>query len=213
MDVIDRIVFIVDDDSGIREALRNLMSSVGLHTMLFDSALKFFEAHKPDVPACLLLDLELPGINGLNFQRQIAAEYHPPIVFLTGFGDIQSSVRAIKAGAIDFLTKPFCPLVLLEAVNTGILQDESNRLIRRELSCLKTRHLTLTPREQEVLPLVVSGLLNKQAASQLGISEVTLQVHRSKVMQKMKADSLPDLVRMASALGIPLTRSRGTRGG
>jgi FixJ family two-component response regulator len=211
MNAIDRIVYVVDDDSRVGEALHELLSSVGLHSMVFDSAIQYVEAHKPNVPACLLLDLKMPGINGIDFQRQIAVEYHPPIVFLTGSGDIQSSVRALKAGAIDFLTKPFCPRALLEAVNNGILQDECSRLIRREKRSLQERLFTLTPREQDVLPLVVSGLRNKQSASQLGISEITLQIHRSKIMQKMKADSLADLVRMATTLGIPPTRSRAAR--
>jgi FixJ family two-component response regulator len=211
MNAIDRIVYVVDDDSRVGEALHELLSSAGLHSMVFDSAIQYVDAHKPDVPACLLLDLKMPDINGLDFQRQIAAEYHPPIVFLTGSGDIQSSVRALKAGAIDFLTKPFCPQALLEAVNNGILQDECNRLIRREKSFLQERLFTLTPREQEVLPLVVSGLTNKQSASQLGISEITLQIHRSKIMQKMKAGSLADLVRMVTTMVIPPTHSQAAR--
>jgi FixJ family two-component response regulator len=206
MNALDKLVYVVDDDRRICEALHELLSSAGLQTMVFDSTTQYADAEKPDVPACLLLDVNLPGISGLDFQSQIAAKYHPPIIFITGFGDIQSSVRAIKAGAIDFLTKPFSQRDLLEAVGAGIRLDVTNRLIRQELSSLKQRLLSLTPREQDVLPLVASGFRNKQAAWQLGISEITLQTHRSKIMQKMKADSFADLVRMTSTLGIPLAR-------
>jgi FixJ family two-component response regulator len=206
MNILEKIVYVVDDDRRIRDALHELLNSEGLHTMVFHSTAEYTDAEKPDVPACLLLDMNLPGVNGLDFQRQIAAEYHPPIIFITGFGDIQSSVRAIKAGAIDFLTKPFCPQDLLDAVNAGLRQDENSRFVRREICALKQRLHTLTPREQDVLPLVVSGYRNKQAAWQLGISEITLQTHRSKIMQKMKADSLAHLVRMTCILGIPIAR-------
>jgi FixJ family two-component response regulator len=152
--------------------------------------------------------MQLPDINGLDLQRQLADSYHPPIVFITGHGDILSSVRAIKAGAVDFLAKPLNQADLLTAINAAIDQDRTARLERAELSELKQRFTSLTPREREVLPLVVSGLLNKQAASELGITEITIQIHRSKVMQKMMAGSLPELVRMAEKLKIPLTHSR-----
>lgn len=208
----DHVVFIVDDDERIREALGELLESHGMRAIAFGSAGEYVSAEKPDVPACLILDIELPDINGLELQRQIAEGDHPPIVFITGHGDIPSSVRAIKHGAIDFLTKPFSDQDLMEAVHTAISEDREKRSERTELSQLRQRYLELTPREREVLPLVVSGLLNKQAASELGISEVTLQVHRRNVMQKMAAASLADLVRIAERLGIPITHSRRAGG-
>jgi FixJ family two-component response regulator len=178
----------------------------------FASAGEYIGADKPDVPACLILDVELPDINGLDLQKQIAEGGHPPIVFITGHGDIPSSVRAIKHGAVDFLTKPFSDTDLMAAVRTAIEQDRKGRSERAELGVLRQRYLNLTAREREVLPLVVSGLLNKQAAAELGISEVTLQIHRRNVMEKMAAPSLADLVRVAERLGIPITHSR-RRGG
>ena len=208
----DHVVFIVDDDERIRDALGELLESHGMRAIAFGSAGEYVSAEKPDVPACLILDIELPDINGLELQRQIAEGDHPPIVFITGHGDIPSSVRAIKHGAIDFLTKPFSDQDLMEAVHTAISEDREKRSERTELSQLRQRYLELTPREREVLPLVVSGLLNKQAASELGISEVTLQVHRRNVMQKMAAASLADLVRIAERLGIPITHSRRAGG-
>ena len=200
----DQIVFVLDDDFRIREAVSELLASVELPVVTFQSAAEYIEFPKPDLPACLILDVELPDINGLDLQQQIAGFDHPPIVFITGHGDIPSSVRAIKAGAVDFLTKPFSRQDLLEAVHGAIARDRKERLERVELTQLEQRYASLTPRECEVLPLVVSGLLNKQAAIELGISEVTLQIHRSKVMQKMAAESLADLVRMAARLKIPL---------
>jgi FixJ family two-component response regulator len=165
---------------------------------------------RPDLPACLILDVELPDINGLDFQKQISHGDHPPIVFLTGHGDIPSSVRAIKDGAVDFLTKPFTERDLVDAIRSAVEQDRAVRQERAELKTLREHLASLTPREREVLPLVVSGLLNKQAAAELGISEVTLQIHRSKIMQKMEAASLADLVRIAEKLQIPITHSRRT---
>jgi FixJ family two-component response regulator len=162
------------------------------------------------LPACLILDVELPDINGLDFQKQISHGDHPPIVFLTGHGDIPSSVRAIKDGAVDFLTKPFTERDLVDAIRSAVEQDRAVRQERAELETLREHLASLTPREREVLPLVVSGLLNKQAAAELGISEVTLQIHRSKIMQKMEAASLADLVRIAEKLQIPITHSRRT---
>jgi FixJ family two-component response regulator len=170
-------------------------------------------ADKPDAPACLILDIELPDINGLDLQGQIAKGDHPPIVFITGHGDIPSSVRAIKHGAVDFLTKPFSDTDLMTAVNAALAQDREQRSARAEMGMLQQRYMELTPREREVLPLVVSGLLNKQAAAELGISEVTLQIHRRNVMQKMAAASLADLVRVAERLEIPVTHSRRSGGG
>lgn len=212
MNASDAIVFIVDDDERIREALCELLASHGMRAIAFKSAGDYITAEKPDIPACLILDVELPDINGLDLQRQIAVGDHPPIVFITGHGDIPSSVRAIKHGAVDFLTKPVSDVDLMTAIHSAIALDRGWRTERAEIDVLKRRYLDLTPRERDVLPLVVSGLLNKQAAAELGISEVTLQVHRRNVMQKMEAASLADLVRIAERLGIPVTHSRRTGG-
>ncbi|MER9657716.1 response regulator [Mesorhizobium sp. M0152] len=209
----EQIVFIVDDDERIREALSELLVSHGMRAIAFGSAGEYINADKPDLPACLILDVELPDINGLDLQRQIAVGGHPPIVFITGHGDIPSSVRAIKHGAVDFLTKPFSDADLMTAIHAAIAQDREQRSQRAGLGVLKQHYLELTPREREVLPLVVSGLLNKQAAAELGISEVTLEIHRRNVMQKMGAASLADLVRMAERLEIPITHSRRSGGG
>jgi FixJ family two-component response regulator len=208
----DHIVFIVDDDGRIQEALGELLEAHGMKAIAFGSAGEYVRSEKPDVPACLILDVELPDISGLELQRQIAQADHPPIVFITGHGDIPSSVRAIKRGAVDFLTKPFSDADLMTAVHAAIAEDKKKRSERTELALLRKRYDDLTPREREVLPLVVSGLLNKQAASELGISEVTLQVHRRNVMQKMSAASLADLVRIAERLEIPITHSRRAGG-
>src|ERR1700741_3057020 len=191
----DHIVFIVDDDDRVRESLCDLLASLGLRAVAFGSAADYVAFPRPDLPACLVLDVELPDINGLDFQKQIEDEEHPPVVFITGHGNIPSSVRAIKRGAVDFLTKPFSDTDLMIAIRSAIARDSDTRVARAELSSLRQRYASLTPREREVLPLVVSGLLNKQAAAELGISEVTLQSHRSKIMQKMEAASLADLVR------------------
>jgi FixJ family two-component response regulator len=204
----DAVVLVVDDDERIRGALGNLLESHGMRVITFGSAGDYVRADKPDVPACLILDVELPDINGLDLQRQISEGEHPPIVFITGHGDIPSSVRAIKGGAVDFLTKPFSDADLMKAVEAAIALDRETRAARVEFGGLTRRYLDLTPRERDVLPLVVSGLLNKQAAAELGISEVTLQIHRRNVMQKMAAASLADLVRIAERLGIPVTHSR-----
>lgn len=208
----DHIVFIVDDDERMREALSELLASHGMRAIAFGSAGDYVSANKPDVPACLILDVELPDINGLDLQRQIAAGDHPPIVFITGHGDIPSSVRAIKHGAVDFLTKPFSDSDLMAAIDAAIAQDREKRSERADVGVLRQRYLDLTPREREVLPLVVSGLLNKQAAAELGISEVTLEIHRRNVMHKMAAASLADLVRIAERLEIPITHSRRAGG-
>ena len=204
----DHIVFIVDDDARIREALGELLASHGIRAVAFGSAGDYIGSEKPNIPACLILDVELPDINGLDLQGQIAEGNHPPIVFITGHGDIPSSVRAIKHGAVDFLTKPFSDTDLLSAIHAAIAQDRKKKLAQAELGELRQRYLVLTPREREVLPLVVSGLLNKQAAAELGISEVTLQLHRRNVMHKMAAASLADLVRIAERLEILVTHSR-----
>src|SRR5262245_21404903 len=204
----DHIVFIVDDDARIREALSELLASHSMRAIAFGSAGDYISADKPDVPACLILDVELPDINGLDLQKRIAEGQHPPIVFITGHGDIPSTVRAIKHGAVDFLTKPFSDAELMTAIDAAIAQDREKRSERAERDVLRQRYRDLTPREREVLPLVVSGLLNKQAAAALGISEVTLQMHRRNVMAKMAAPSLADLVRIAERLEIPITHSR-----
>jgi FixJ family two-component response regulator len=202
------IVFIVDDDHRIREALCELLMSLGFRALGFRSAAEYIAFPRPDQPACLVLDVKLPDIDGLEFQEQMADGDHPPIVFITGHGDIPSSVRAIKRGAVDFLAKPFGESEFIEAINVAVGQDRISRLERAELAKLQQRLSCLTPREREVLPLVASGLLNKQAAAELGISEVTLQIHRGRIMQKMEAASLADLVRIAEKLEIPITHSR-----
>lgn len=212
MTAYDQIVFIVDDDPRIREALSDLLASHGMEAHSFRSAGEYIAAKKPDAPACLVLDVELPDINGLDLQSEIAESNHPPIVFITGHGDIPSSVRAIKHGALDFLTKPFSDEAVMSAIRAAIVHDRASRADRADLALLRDRYLSLTPRERDVLPLVVSGLLNKQAAAELGISEVTLQIHRRNVMQKMAMASLADLVRVSERLGIQITRSRRTGG-
>ena len=204
----DHIVFVVDDDRRIRESLCELLAAFDLNAVALGSAAEYIAHPRPDMPACLVLDVELPDINGLDLQAQIAQDDHPPIVFITAHGDIPASVRAIKAGAVDFLTKPFSEQDLLRAISAGIAQDRETRRKKAELADLRQRLDALSPRERDVLPLVVSGLLNKQSAAALGISEVTLQIHRSNVMKKMGASSLADLVRIALALEIPIDRSR-----
>jgi FixJ family two-component response regulator len=201
------MVFIVDDDLGIREALYELLTLAGMRVMTCASASEYLRMPKPDVPACLILDVRLPDISGIDLQRQLSTEAHPPIIFLTGNADITTSVRAIKAGAVDFLIKPFRKADLMGAIDAALAQDCRVRGERVERARLRQRHSYLTPREQEVLPLVVGGLLNKQAAVRLGISESTLQIHRSRVMRKMKAESLAQLVRMADALSVPLVQA------
>ena len=208
MDAQEHIIFIVDDDRRIREALIELLSSFDMKAVAFGSAAEYVAYSKPDVAACLVLDVELPDINGLDLQSRIAQGDHPHIVFITGHGDIPTSVRAIKAGAVDFLTKPFRDTDLMQAIHTALAQNREARRKRAELADLQRRLALLTPREREVLALVVSGLLNKQAAAELGISEITLQIHRGSIMKKMAASSLADLVRMAATLEVPLTRSR-----
>jgi FixJ family two-component response regulator len=195
-------VFVVDDDFRVREALADLFASRNLDCITFASAAEYLRSAKPDGPSCLVLDVSLPDINGLDLQSSLAGDVHPPIVFISGHGDVPSSVRAMKAGAIDFLTKPWSDEDLVQAVRTAIERDRQQQRNAAEMIELEERLATLTPREREVLPLVTRGLMNKQAAAQLGISEVTLQIHRSKIMQKMRAASLADLVRMAAKLDI-----------
>ena len=202
------VVFIVDDDVSVRESLESLIRCAGWQPVTFASAREFLAYPPVFAPSCLILDVGLPDINGLDLQQQIAQNYHPPIIFLTGHHDIPASVRAIKAGALDFLIKPFRAQELRDLVGAAIAQDCERRARQTARESLQRRLESLTPREREVLPLVVSGLLNKQAAAHLGISEITLQIHRTNVMRKMKAQSLADLVRMADALEIPLMRAR-----
>jgi FixJ family two-component response regulator len=196
------IIYVLDDDYRVREALSSLLLSLGLRVKVFVSAAEYLDFKKPDCPACLILDLELPGMSGLEPQQEIAGEHAPPIIFVTGHGDVPSSVRAMKAGAIEFLLKPFDNEELLRSIDAAIIQDRNARIKRAEMADLRRRHALLTPREREVLPLVVAGLLNKQTAAELGTSEITVQVHRGQIMRKMVASSLADLVKMAGKLGI-----------
>jgi FixJ family two-component response regulator len=198
------VVLIVDADAAVREALREMLTSAALHVVVCESASEYLRMPRPDVPACLILDVGLAEMSGFDLQRQLGNEDHPPIICITANGDIPTCVRAIKAGAIDFLTKPCRKSDLMAAIDTAIALDRRVRGERLERERLRQRHACLTPREQEVLPLVVGGFLNKQAAARLGICETTLQIHRSRVMRKMKADSLAQLVRMAGALSVPL---------
>ncbi|MDF2457716.1 MAG: response regulator [Nitrospira sp.] len=195
------IVFVVDDDASMREAVQDLIASVGLRAQGFASPREFLEAARPDAPACLILDVRLPGSSGLNFQQELArAGVNIPVIFITGHGDIPMSVRAIKAGAVEFLTKPFRDQELLDAINAGI---ERNRVQRQEAAVmddLLQRYAALTPRERETMSLVILGRMNKQIAGELGVSEVTIKVHRGQIMRKMRAKSLPDLVRMGDLL-------------
>lgn len=194
------IAYLIDDDNGVREALSGFLWASGFEVVSFGSAADYLEYQKPDASACLILDLQLPDISGLELQQRLTDECGPPIIFISGRGDIRSTVQAMKAGAIEFLTKPVNPEALVETVTAAIERDRLNRAKRAALAALQRRFSLLSPREREVLPLVVKGLLNKQSAATLGITEVTLQIHRSRIMQKMLADSFADLVRMAEKL-------------
>ena len=196
------IVFVVDDDISVRESLELLIKSAGWRPETFASGQDFLARPRATVPCCLLLDMTLPGFNGLEVQRQLAERTEMPIIFITGHGDVPTSVQAMKAGAVEFLTKPFSDVVLVDAIRGAIERSRLALRLGAETRALKTRYESLTSREREVMGLVVSGLLNKQVGGELGISEVTVKAHRGQVMRKMKADSLPDLVTMAARLGV-----------
>jgi FixJ family two-component response regulator len=195
------VVFVVDDEPSVRISLKRLLRSIGLEARTYASAQEFLQSERPDAPACLVLDIRLPGLSGLDLQQELAAaSVDLPIIFVTGHGDIPMSVRAMKAGAVEFLTKPFREQDLLEAIQRGIERNRITRQQSAELRILQRRYALLTPREREVFPRVTSGLLNKQIAAELGASEKTIKMHRGQVMQKMKAESLAHLIQMADKL-------------
>lgn len=197
------IVFVVDDDLSMRRALTNLFRSVGLEVVAFGSAPELLQSKLPDVVSCLVLDIRLPGLSGLDLQAELTkADIHIPIIFITGHGDIPMTVRAMKSGAVDFLTKPFRDQELLDAVVAAIERDRKRREVERTVAGLKSLFETLSPREQAVLKLVVAGLMNKQIAAELGLAEITVKIYRGHVMKKMGARSLADLIRMSETLGI-----------
>jgi len=197
------IVFVIDDDASMREALQSLFRSVGLRVEVFGSASEFLQSKLPDVAGCLILDVRLPRLSGLEFQAELVkAGIHIPIIFMTGHGDVPMSVKAMKAGAVDFLTKPFRDQDMLDAVEMAIERDRKRRIGAKALSGLEARFAVLTSREREVLALVTAGLMNKQIAAEIGIAEITVKIYRGNVMKKMGAKSLADLVRMAETLGI-----------
>ena len=204
MEEAEALVCVVDDDAALRESLTNLLRSVGLQVAVFASAQEFLRRPHPEVPSCLVLDVRLPGLSGLELQQRLAAaDLAMPIIFITGHGDIPMSVQAMKAGAVEFLTKPFRDQDLLDAVHQALARDRHARAQRAQRDALHRRYRALTPRERDVLARVVTGLLNKQIAGELGTSEAAVKVHRQHVMAKMGAGSLAELVRMADRLGIP----------
>jgi FixJ family two-component response regulator len=202
------IVFIVEDDESMRRALSNLFQSVELEVEVFGSASEMLQSKLPDVASCLVLDIRLPGLSGLDFQAELAkANIHIPIIFMTGHGDIPMTVRAMKGGAVDFLTKPFRDQDMLDAVMVAIERDRKRREADKVVANLQTHFETLTPRERQILALVSSGLMNKQIAAELGLAEITVKIHRGHIMKKMAAKSLADLVRRAETLGIRRTKA------
>ena len=196
------LVFVVDDDVSVRESLELLLRTAGWRPELFASAQEFLSRSRPTVPCCLVLDVTLPGLSGLELQRQLAERTDMPIIFITGHGDVPMTVQAMKAGAVEFLTKPFNDEVLLDAIGHAIERSRAALHQESEMRVLRSCYASLTPREREVMTLVVSGLLNKQIGGELGISEITVKAHRGQMMRKMKADSLPELVTMAARLGL-----------
>lgn len=207
------LVFVIDDDSSMRDAISSLVSSTGLQAETFSSLHEFQQRKRANVPSCLVLDVRLPGGSGLDFQRDLAkAKDHIPIIFITGYGDIPMSVQAMKAGAVDFLSKPFRNQELLDAIYQGLERDRMRRHHDAEIAAVRKRLDSLTPRQRQVLPLVVSGLLNKQIAAELGITEAAAKVHRSQLMRKLGAESVAKLVRMALQLGISSGSSKDAAG-
>jgi FixJ family two-component response regulator len=203
----DSVVFVVDDDSSVREAIKSLIKSVGLRVQTFETAQQFLGSKRPEVPGCVVLDVRLPGLSGLDLQRELTAnDIKLPIIFITGYGDIPMSVSAMKAGALEFLTKPFRDQDLLDAIQKALERDRAALQQRMEIAELRERFDALTSREREVMRLVVAGLLNKQIAGELGTSEITIKIHRGQVMKKMGAGSLAKLVRMTEKLGIPAVK-------
>jgi FixJ family two-component response regulator len=202
------VVFVIDDDASVRSALGSLIRSVGLKFEAFGSAAEFLQRKPPDIPSCLVLDVRLPGLSGLDFQLDLAkANIHLPIIFISGHGDIPMTVRAMKSGAVEFLTKPFRDQDMLDAIRLALDRDHARRENESIVAKLRAKLDTLTPREREVMALVTAGLMNKQIAGEIGISEITVKVHRGNVMRKMGARSLANLVRMADTLGISSTKS------
>jgi FixJ family two-component response regulator len=206
------IVFVIDDDASMRRALTNLFQSVGLAVEVFGSAPEMLQSKLPDVASCLVLDIRLPGLSGLDFQAELAkANIHIPIIFMTGHGDIPMTVRAMKGGAVDFLTKPFRDQDMLDAVVAAIERDRKRREVEKIVANLQALFETLTPREREILAMVASGLMNKQIAAEIVLAEITVKIHRGHIMKKMGTRSLADLIRMAETLGIRRAKPSGAQ--